>query len=261
MIAVLLCAGYATRMYPLTRSLPKPLLPVAGKPVLNYLMEQLLELKGLRTVHVITNARFAPQFESWQKDWSGRTPSDAFAVEIHNDGSTDNDNRLGASADLAWAFRELPEFSRALVVAGDNIFRFPLKPLWEQFLKKEFHWILGLPENDKEKLKKTGVLEFGENHRVLRLHEKPESPPSNWSCPAIYFFQRSVVPQLDVFLNTSEKHDAPGHFIDFLCRNDAVYAFRVRATRLDIGSIDSYHEADRRLRKEPVFYKKEYRDG
>jgi len=252
LIAILLCAGYATRMYPLTQDFPKPLLPVAGKPVLDYLMAQLLELQDLESVHIITNDRFTPHFEDWRKRWDATMLPGGFQLVIHNDGSTENENRLGASGDLAWLLKRRPEVGRMLVSAGDNIFRFPLKPLWNRFLKSDFHYILGLPESDKEKLKRTGVIEFGKDDRAVRLHEKPANPPSAWSCPATYFFQESVASVLDAFLETSENKDASGYFIDFLCRKSHVKAFKLEASRLDIGSIEAYHEANRLLQNEPV---------
>jgi glucose-1-phosphate thymidylyltransferase len=253
LIAILLCAGYATRMYPFTKDFPKPLLPVAGKPVLDYLMAQLLEFKDLDSVHIITNDRFAAHFETWRKKWTETSPSGGFRLIVHNDGSTDNANRLGASKDLAWVLSRLPETDGMLVSAGDNIFRFRLEPIWRRFLRSDHHYILALPENDEEKLKRTGVIEFGKKDRALRLHEKPAHPPSNWSCPAIYFFQKSVEPVLGEFLETSGNLDAPGHFVGFLCRKSHVKAIRVAASRLDIGSIEDYHKADRLLRSEPIF--------
>ena len=253
MIAILLCAGYATRMYPITENFPKPLLSVAGRPVIDYLMAQLLALDGLACVHIVTNDRFASHFKRWRDQWSAAHRSRSFRLEIHNDGSTDNGSRLGASRDLAWVVNQLPEPDRMLVSAGDNIFRFPLEPIWRQFKKSDHHVILALSESDPVKLKRTGVLEFGKKDHVIRLHEKPADPPSNWSCPAIYFFQKSVGPVLVEFLKTSENKDAPGHFVSFLCRKSHVKAVRVEASRLDIGSIEDYHQADRLLRKEPVF--------
>ena len=250
MITILLCAGYATRMYPLTLDTPKPLLPVSGRPVVDYFLEQLLEIPGEHIVHLVTNARFVSHFENWRKGWAFCR---RFDIPIHTGGSTDNDNRLGACRDLAWVFDRMPTFGKALVSAGDNIFRFPLAPLWKEFMKTDSHRIVLLPENDPEKLKRTGVPEFGKADRVIRIHEKPVSPPTHWSCPAIYFFTDTVVPALNAFLQASGNMDAPGHFIDYLCRTDRVYAFKVRSSRFDIGSIADYHQADRRLREEPVF--------
>ena len=252
MIAILLCAGYATRMYPLTENFPKPLLSVAGRPVIDYFMAQLLALDDLKGVHIVTNDRFASHFENWRDEWSAAHSALNLRLEIHNDGSTDNENRLGASGDLAWVLKRISESGRMLVSAGDNIFRFPLQPIWRQFIKMDHHVILALPENDPIKLKRTGVIEFGKEDHVIRLHEKPANPPSNWSCPAIYFFKKSVGAMLEAFLNTSGNQDAPGHFVSFLCRKTHVKAFKVNASRLDIGSIEDYQMADQLLRKEPV---------
>ncbi|MBW1993477.1 MAG: nucleotidyltransferase family protein [Deltaproteobacteria bacterium] len=253
MIAILLCAGYATRMYPLTRNYPKPLLSVAGKPVIDYFMEQLMELDELRSVHVVTNHKFTPFFEKWQRRWLDKNPGAPFGVEIHNDGSTEDENKLGASVDLAWVLNRLPKASRMLVAAGDNIFRFRIKPLWSQFLKSHTHWIIALEETNPVKLMQSGVLEFSKNDRVIRLHEKPQSPPSTWCCPAIYFFKHSAVSILNEFLKVSEQTDAPGHFIDYLCQKQCIRAFRLKAFRFDIGSIEDYRKADRLLRQETLF--------
>ena len=249
MIAVILCAGFATRMYPLTENFPKPLLTVAGRPVLDYLMDQILDLAEIQTVHIVSNAKFFDHFCRWHsaREASGRIRE--LTVQIHNDGATDNRNRLGAAADLQFALNTIDRPGRVLVSAGDNIFRFSIKPLWQKFLRSYHHHIVALPEKNRKKLTETGVLELGEKDRVLRLREKPKRPPSKWFCPPLYFFQPSLWSQIESFLRTSGNHDAPGHFIDYLCQQEPVDAFRLFATRLDIGSIDSYHAADRQLRQ------------
>lgn len=253
MIAVILCAGFATRMHPLTQNFPKPLLDVAGRPVIDYLMDQIVELPRIEVIHIVSNARFFDHFSRWR---SRREKSGAFAaaaVHLHNDGATDNDNRLGAAADLRFVLNTLDRPGRMLVAAGDNIFRFSLKPLWQKFLNSRRHHILALPETDRHRLQATGVLELGEKDRVLRLHEKPSLPPSTWICPPLYFFQPSLRHQIESFLSTPGNHDAPGYFIDYLCQREPVEAFRLQAGRLDIGSIASYRAADRELRQNPVY--------
>ena len=250
MIAVILCAGFATRMYPLTRDLPKALLPVADRPVIDYLMDQLVELPGLQAVHIVSNARFFNQFEEWREHCLNGLPRSTLHIELHNDGATANENRLGASVDLQLVLSRTSHASRALVSAGDNIYRFSIKSLWQKHLQSRHHYVVALPETDTEKLKKTGVLELNAQDRVIRQHEKPDRPQSPWSCPPLYFLQTSARSRLDAFLESSEDYDAPGHFIDYLCRKDIVYAFKLHASRLDIGSMDSYREADRKMRAE-----------
>jgi len=253
MIAVILCAGFATRMYPLTENFPKPLLTVAGRPVLDFLMDQIVDLPRVQAIHIVSNAKFFDHFCRWHSAWEASGALGEMTVQIHNDGAADNENRLGAAADLQFALNTIDRPSRVLVSAGDNIFRFPIKPLWKKFLRSHHHHIVALPETNREKLPETGVLELGEKDRVLRLHEKPKLPPSTWICPPLYFFQPSLWSQIESFLRTAGNHDAPGHFIDYLCQREAVDALRFKAARLDIGSLDSYQAADRQLQNNPVY--------
>jgi glucose-1-phosphate thymidylyltransferase len=250
MIAVVLCAGFATRMYPLTRDFPKPLLPVADKPVIDYLMDQLVDLPELRVVHIVGNARFFNHFEDWRRNYIKKIQRKNLSIEIYNDGATANENRRGASVDLQLVLKSVSETSRTLVSAGDNIYRFSIRPLWQKFLDSRHHYIVALPERDADNLKKTGVLELDANGRVMRQHEKPEQPQSTWSCPPLYFLHASAWSKLDEFIESSDNIDAPGYFIDYLCQKEDVYAFKLNASRLDIGSVESYQDADRLMRAE-----------
>ena len=250
MIAVILCAGFATRMHPLTRNFPKPLLRVADRPVIEYLLNQLVELPEPNVFHIVSNDRFFNHFEKWRINYLKQLPRKAISIELHNDGATANENRLGASADLQLVLKRISCASGILVSAGDNIYRFSIKSLWQKFLQSRHHYVVALPEMDEEKLKKTGVLELDEYDQVIRQHEKPDRPQSTWSCPPLYFLQASARQKLEVFLNSPANCDAPGYFIDYLCQTEAVYAFKLNASRLDIGSMDSYREADRIMRAE-----------
>jgi glucose-1-phosphate thymidylyltransferase len=240
MIAILLCAGFAVRMYPLTRDFPKPLLSIADRPVIDYLMDQLLDLKDLHAIHVITNACFHDHFDSWRQSWRQGLADQGIALEIHNDGATANENRLGACADLQFGLRQIAGTSKMLVSAGDNIFRFAIEPLWQRFIKSQDHYIIALPETDRTKLLRTGVL-------ALEAEDR-----STWCCPPLYFLQPSARLHLDEFMRISHHRDAPGHFIDYLCQKERVYAFKVKAGgRLDIGNMDSYRQADELIRSDP----------
>ncbi len=249
MNAVLLCAGFATRMYPLTRNFPKPLLQVAGRPVLDYLMEQIVSLQSISTVHLVSNGRFYDHFCSWRDAHFEHGTYGTVDIKICNDGCLDNQTRLGAAGDLGLALKMIGTPDKILVSGGDNIYQFAMAPLWRDFLRGDEHRVLALAADADENLKKTGVLEFGPDDRVMRLHEKPQKPPSRWTCPPLYFFQPSVWAELDDFLKTSADHDAPGHFIDFLCINSRVKGFRLEERRLDIGSLESWQQADRLLRQ------------
>ena len=152
---------------------------------------------------------------------------------------------------------DLAEPSRLLVSAGDNIFRFRLLPLWQQFLNSRDHCVLALPETDDAKLKKTGVLSLANDNRVLRLHEKPRRPASTWSCPPLYLLQSSARTRLNEYIEISDQSDAPGSFIDYLSQQETVHAVKLDASRLDIGSIETYQSADKLLRSESLFKLKE----
>ena len=248
MFAILLCAGFATRLYPLTRDCPKHLLPVAGKPVIDYLVEQIVDFKDLSGIHVVTNAIFFDRFEDWKQKWSGKVD-----ITIHNNGITSNDNRLGPSGDLQFVLKRNHRPSRVMVAAADNIFRFRLEPLWERFRTSQNHYIMGLSESNKEVLRKTGVPVIGENDRVLRLFEKPENPVAPWAVPQLYFFQPSVRQRMDEFHRNGLRRGEKEHFLDYLCQIEPLYIFKIHGTRFDIGTVNSYQAADICLQKEPVY--------
>jgi len=252
MIAILLCAGFATRMYPLTKNLPKPLLQVAGRPALDYLMGQIMEFPEIESVHLVTNARFFNRFVEWKDKWQRETKQRGISLHLHNDGTTDNDNRLGAVADLAFVLHSIGADAGAIVAAGDNIFRFLLKPIWQRFLESDRNYLIAIPETDPNRLRRTGVLELGTDDRVLRFHEKPKDPPSSWVCPAIYFLQPSALHLVDEYLDHPDAQDAPGYFISYLVTKEPVYAIKVWGKAMDIGTIESYGEANAILSREPV---------
>ena len=252
MNAVILCAGFATRMYPLTENFPKPLLEVAGTPVLDYLIDQIVELPGIKAVHIVTNARFYDHFQDWYLKKKKRGGFGSTSILIYNNGCVDNGSRLGAAGDLFLALGKIGNPGRVLVSGGDNIYLFPIKPLWELFLKDNVHCIPALIETDLAKLQKTGVLELADDGRVIKLHEKPELPPSTWTSPPLYCFQASVGDRLENFLETPGNHDAPGYFIDYLSQLEPVKAIRLHSRRLDIGDLTTYRQADRLLRQVPI---------
>jgi glucose-1-phosphate thymidylyltransferase len=252
MIAVLLCAGFATRLYPLTRDFPKPLLPVADRPVIDHLMDQIVGLPGIESIHIVTNARFYEHFTRWRRNWLACLAPRDITLTIYNDGARANENRLGACADLQLVFRQAGRAGAYLVSAGDNIYLFRIADLWRRFLRGHRHCIVALQEKDPEILKKTGVPVFGEGDRVLGLLEKPDNPPPGWFCPPLYFLRPSAREVLEDFLGVDGPVDAPGLFIDYLCHREAVTAIKLNEKRLDIGNLESYHRADRLLRDLPI---------
>lgn len=254
MNGIILCAGFATRMHPLTENFPKPLLEVAGKPVLDYLMEQFSRIPEIHAIHIVSNDKFFDHFKRWNAENKKNGLYGRVAVEIHNDGASDNNTRRGAVGDLLLALQKIGTPERVLVSGGDNIFRFSLRPLWKTFMQQNNHCIVALVEEELEKRQKTGVLELDENDRLLKLHEKPQKPPSTWTCPPLYFFLPSILPVLERFLETPGKHDSLGYFIDYLGRQAPVMALKQSASRLDIGCLKTFKHADRFLRDNPLSF-------
>lgn len=253
--AILLCAGYGTRMGALAATTPKPLLPVAGKPVIDYLLDQ---VEGFQPrvdgVHIVTNARFFGVFE----EWAGRQQR-PFSITVYNDGSTSNEDRRGAAGDLGFVLAEIERTSvlpeRALIAAGDNVLRFSLQGLWGALgSNDEAHRILALREMRPERLRKSGVLELGEDDGVLRLHEKPEEPVSHWLCPPFYALRRSALERVPDYLETSPNTDEIGRLIGHLATQEPFFALRTEGQRLDIGSPESYRQACQILEQESVFH-------
>ncbi|MBC8215642.1 MAG: NTP transferase domain-containing protein [Candidatus Marinimicrobia bacterium] len=242
-IAIILGAGYGTRMYPFTKDTPKPLLYVGEKPVLDYIMDELDTLPKLEDIFIVSNAKFYDNYVRWKNN---RKPK---IKEIHllNDGSMTNDDRLGAAGDLHFAFREAGEFTDALVVGGDNVFLFPIKPIWEAFIKGDVHRIAALQDKNRERLRRTGVLEISKTGKLIRLHEKPTDPPTNYFSPPLYFFKSTAKEHLSDYMGSKVARDASGRFVDYLCQKETVRAVKLERGRLDIGNMESFKKADQLL--------------
>ena len=249
-VAILLCAGYGTRMGALTASTPKPLLTVAGRPVIDYLVDQLASWPELATVHVVSNSRYAAAFRAW----AGGQAALPFRLEIHDDGSSTPDDRRGAVGDLAFVLDTVGYPDGALVAAGDNVLRFVLRPLWDAFLARREPCVLALREDDPARLRKTGVLELADDGRVRRLWEKPSEPPSSWACPPFYALTAAALRRLPAYLAAGHPSDEIGRFIAHLAEREPVWVTRVDGRRLDVGSPESYRRADEILRREPVLF-------
>jgi glucose-1-phosphate thymidylyltransferase len=241
MKCLILAAGYATRMYPLTEHTPKSLLPVAGIPVIDYIMEKVMEVEEIDRVHLVSNARFVGQFRDWLARSKWPKP-----VEIINDGSTCPENRLGAIGDLALVIQQAGIDDDLLVIAGDNVFEFSLKDFVRFFDQKGRSAAVTLrEEKDPAKLRRTGVAEVDPDWRVLSFVEKPKQPKSGYGAPAFYIYGRESLRLVEKYLAEGNNRDAPGHLIAWLHSRRQVYGFLFREARYDIGNMDTYREVDR----------------
>jgi glucose-1-phosphate thymidylyltransferase len=240
MKAVLLCAGYATRLYPLTQNQPKPLLPVAGRPIVEYLLERLEELGTVDQVLVVANDRFYPHFQAWAEKarYSWKT-------EVLNDGTTANENRLGAIGDLRFAIQKFRLADDLAVFAGDNLFSFELREFLEFAGSHRPHPSIGVVDVKKEFAQKYGIVRMAEGGRVTEFLEKPKAPPTTLASTGIYWFPKESLELLDRYVREGHNPDRPGDYIAWLTKVDRVFAYRFKGVWFDIGDIDSYREAER----------------
>ncbi len=248
--ALLLCAGYGTRMGRLGQEKPKPLLQVAGRPLIDYLMEQIARLEGISAIHLVSNHRFLERFLEWAGPWRERLAGKGIALAVHDDGSRTSDERPGAVADLALLNREAGRPEGALVAAGDNLFLFPLAPMWRAFRRQGRNLVLAVPETDRAELRRSAVPELGADDRVRLLHRKPAVPPSSWAVPALYCLTRSGLARVEEYLSQGGPRDELGDFIAFLAPRLPVYAFKVQGRRLHIGSSEALRRANEALARD-----------
>jgi glucose-1-phosphate thymidylyltransferase len=236
--AVILAAGYATRLYPLTLDRPKALLPVGGKPMLDHLLEQLERVEGLDEVYVVTNSKFADAFREWSAGRSG------LPLRIVDDGTVDDDSRLGAIGDLDLTIREAELDDDLLVLAGDNLFSESIAP-FPVFALEKGEPALGVYDvGDLDTIRRYSVIELDGDDRVTRLEEKPEQPRSTLAGIALYFYPRSALRLVREYLEDGNNPDQPGRLVQWLYPRTPVYGWRVPGRWFDVGSKETLAEAD-----------------
>lgn len=235
---IVLAAGYATRLYPLTRDTPKPLLPVAGQPMIEHVLAAAAPIAGIDQAIVVTNDRFAAQFEAWAS-----TASPPFPVAILNDQTTSNDNRLGAIGDLHLCLKESAIDEDIVVIAGDNLFTEPLAG-FSDFCAAKATPCLGVYDvGTLEEATQFGVVSIDADARITRFEEKPASPQATLISIALYYYPRAVLPEIDRYLAEGNNPDQPGRLIQWLFPQTLVHAWPTPGQWLDIGSHETLEEA------------------
>lgn len=247
MKAILLAAGYATRLYPLTKNQPKPLLKIGDKTIADYLLEKLAQIPPIDKVYVVTNARFFSHFERWARQTNDSGLYPGFEVEIVNDGTTNNDNRLGAVADIQYVIDQKKITDEIVITAGDNIFNFDFSDIYSYYREKGTAVILVHPLEDESRLTSVGIVERDQSGRVVGFEEKPAHPKSNLIAPPVYFLPRERLGLVNRFLHSNPGHDAPGNFIAWLHKQIPVYAYLMKQNYLDIGTLEMYNRVKDRL--------------
>lgn len=235
MKCLILAAGYATRLYPLTENFPKPLLTVGEKTILDWLIEDIDGAGEVDEYVVISNHKFAPHFTEWAATRRQK-------ITVVDDGTSSNETRLGAVKDIQYAIDKLNVDDDMLVIAGDNLLDFSLTRFIAYAKGKGTSCILRYYEADEKKLKKSGVVTVDERDRVIRMAEKPENPDSPWCCPPFYFYTAKDARLVEKGIQSGCGTDAPGSFIAWLCQQTAVHAMEMPGKRYDIGNLESYEQ-------------------
>lgn len=241
MKTIVLAAGYATRLYPLTKDYPKPLLEIGHNTILGRMLDDIDTIPEIDEHIIVTNGKFASIFECWADKRKGPKP-----VTVLSDDTFTNETRLGAVKDLILAINEFRLDEDLLVVAADNILDFSFRGFVEAFKEKGTSMIMCHHEPEIYKLQRTGVIEVDDQFRVLQMQEKPEVPVSHWAVPPFYIYRREDLPLIKGAIAGGCGFDAPGNLAHYLVDRTPIHAWPMPAGRFDIGSLDTYEEAKRK---------------
>lgn len=243
MYAIILAAGYATRLYPLTENTPKPLLNVAGKPVIEHIIEKLEEIGQIKKIYVVTNDKFERHFEEWLSGYDSEN-----SIEIINDGTKSNEDRLGALGDIHFAISSKNIEDDIIVVAGDNLFEASLADIFNFFKKRKSNVIVLHDVKDFELAKHYGVAETS-NNQIINFEEKPKNPKSTLASTGIYLFTKKTTSLIRKYIIQGNNPDKTGNFIEWLHKRDVVYSYVTDKKWYDIGSVEQLEKADRHYRQ------------
>lgn len=235
MKCLILAAGYATRLYPLTENFPKPLLEVGGKTILDWLVDDIDTAGKIDEYVVISNHKYAPHFEAWAK-------TKAQKITVVDDGTESNETRLGAVRDIEFAIDKLGIKSDMLVIAGDNVLDFSLTKFISYIKEKNASAIMRYYEPDEKKLLKCGVVTVDENDRIIRMTEKSPTPETHWCTPPFYYYTEADAMRIGEAIADGCGTDAPGSYIAWLAKTSDVYAMEMPGKRYDIGNLESYEK-------------------
>lgn len=239
---IILAAGYATRLYPLTLDQPKPLLPVAGKPMVEHVLDNLTPIGGIDRIYVVTNAKFAGHFQEWSDQY--RAARSRFDFTVVNDGSTDDASKLGAIGDIHFVLQTQHVNDDLLIVAGDNLFSEKLGD-FGKFCREKNAPVLALYDvGDLEQIKKYNAISVDAAGRITFFEEKPKNPTSTLTGIALYFYPKSTIPLIHQYMAEGNNPDQPGRLVQWLYSRTAVYTWRVPGLWFDIGSKETLEEAN-----------------
>ena len=247
---IVLAAGYATRLYPLTLNQPKPLLQVAGKPMMEHVLDNLKPIREIDQIYVVTNEKFVSHFQNWA-DAYGSTHLHA-GITIINDHSTDDSNKLGAIGDMNLVINEAQIDDNITVVAGDNLFSDSLEGFGEFARKRDAAILAVYDVGDLEQIRKYNSIEVDSEGRITYFEEKPASPKSTLTGIALYYYPKSVLPLIKQYMAEGNNADQPGRLVQWLYPRVPFYVWQVPGIWFDVGSKETLEEANRIFSREMV---------
>lgn len=238
MLCLILAAGYATRLYPLTENFPKPLLKVGDKTILDWLIDDIDTSGQVEEYIVISNHKFARHFETWAQ-------TKPLKITVVDDGTSTNETRLGAVKDIQYTIDKLNLDDDMLVIAGDNVLDFSLTKFITYAKVKQTSSIMRYYEPKEEKLLKSGVVTIDENDKVIHMTEKSPTPATHWCCPPFYYYTKTDARLVQKGINSGCGTDAPGSYIAWLCTQTSVHSMEMPGSRYDIGNLTSYEQVQK----------------
>lgn len=237
MKAIILVAGYATRLYPLTLHTPKALLDINGKTVLDYIYDEIETIDAIDEVYIVTNHKFYSHFTEWKENRETTK-----RIKVIDDGTSSDETKLGAIGDIRFIIEREKIKDDIMVLAGDNFFTYKLLDFYDFFMSTNKDCICVHELEDSKELKRMGVALLDEKNKVIHLEEKPENPKSNMAVYATYIYKSETLPLFETYIASGNKPDAPGYFPAWLYQRKDVYAYIFDGECYDIGTHEAYEE-------------------
>ncbi len=234
MQAIILAAGYATRLYPETKNFPKALLSVGGRPMIDHLVEGILRIGEISCATVVSNDKFYARFADWARERAdGR-------IRVLNDGTTENGKRLGSIGDMLFTIETLGIDEDLLVVAGDNYLRIDMNAFYKSFVARgRKTQLLGQRTDDIDMLRRFAVAKVDARGKVVELVEKPQEPASDLAIFALYLYPRDIVRKVRAYADEGNIMDQPGYFPQWLSAKEEIYVYATEEACYDIGTPES----------------------
>lgn len=241
MKAIIFVAGYATRLRPLTYDIPKALLKIGGEPILQKIINKIEKIEQIDQIYIVSNDKFYSHFQKWSQKLNTNKQ-----ITVLNDGTTNNENRLGAFGDIMFPIEKDNITDDIIAIAGDNLFEFELKDMITQGQQKNSSILAVRDLKDKNLIaNRLGCVQIDENNKIINFLEKPQNPPSTLAATAIYYFKKENLKNLKKYQTDNPNLDNCGEIIKLLIQDDNVYTYNFEDKWFDIGKKEHLHEIDK----------------